>query len=230
MELHDILKRERERRNISQVDIVGRLMTMGVDVSNATISRIEKGWVPSWPIVTGYCSIFGWTLSELERRLNADEGTVDDTQEELDDNGVKKRFITKAVGRNIPVLSWVNAGSWGESPCIDSYDQESLFVPGKLPKNTFALKVSGSSMENCGGKYHFPNGSYILVNPDAIAKDCDFVVAVDDATQDATFKQLLNDCGKTLFKPLNTQYPVMNVTDTTIIKGVVFRVIDDRKV
>lgn len=224
MELHDILKTERKRRNISQSDIVFKLMDMGVDVSSATISRVEKGWIPSWPVVTGYCTIFGWSLAELEKRLDSsysDDNTVIATS---------KRRISKTVGRYVPVCSWVNAGSWGDSPSIDTHNQDQVFVPGKLPKNTFSLRVSGTSMENCGGKYHFPDGSLILVNPDAEVRPNDFVVAMDDSTQQGTFKQLVNDCGEMFLKPLNPQYPVMPVTESTIIKGVVFRQIDDRDV
>ncbi|EKO3414736.1 XRE family transcriptional regulator [Vibrio fluvialis] len=225
MKLHDILKAERERRNISQTDIVFQLMELGVDVSNATISRVEKGSVPSWPIVKGYCDIFGWPLAELDKRLDAELAIHHGTEDEIGD----KRKITRTVGREIPIVSWVQAGNWSESPYIEDHDREKRFIAGKLPKNTFGLIVSGTSMENCGGKHHFPDGSLILVNPDADALVNDFVVAVDEAVQEATFKQYIDDCGKKLLKPLNPQYPVMNVTETTVIKGVVFRVIDDKK-
>lgn len=227
MKLHELLKAEREKRGISQTSIVNHLMERGVDISSATISRIEKGWVPSWPTVTGYCEVFGWSLAELERKLGSDSITSTEGIAEFQKD---KRKIVKTVGRDIPIVSWVNAGSWGESPYIEDHHQERKFIPGKMPKRTFGLIVSGTSMEDCGGKYHFPSGSLILVNPDADWKANDFVVAVDEATQEATFKQVIDDCGTKFLKPLNPQYPVMRVTETTSIKGVVFRVIDDRKI
>ena len=103
-----------------------------------------------------------------------------------------------------------------------------MFVIGKVPKDTFALKVSGDSMTNCEARESFPEGSLILVDPNQIPKSRDFVVAIDDATQDATFKELIEDCGKLYLKPLNPQYPVMNVSESAIIKGVVFRKIEDK--
>lgn len=219
MKLHDILRAERVRRNLSQGDIASRLIDMGVDISTATLSRIEKGWVPSFPVVKGYCDIFGWTLAELERRMKSNdiEGGPTDT-------------FVRAAGRDIAVLSWVSAGGWGDSPHLSDEECETVFVPGKIPKRAFALRVSGTSMENCKGPHHFPNGSLILVNPDIVPNAGDFVVAMDENTQEATFKQLIEDCGVKYLKPLNSQYPVMKVTPTTVIKGVVFRSIDDKKI
>ncbi|ENM3868717.1 XRE family transcriptional regulator [Vibrio cholerae] len=230
MELHEIIKSERERRGISQIELVHQLMERGVDISNATLSRIEKGWIPSFPMVLNCCDIFGWSLAELERRMNDNQivpQVVDSDEVEFKS---ERRTIAKTVGREIPVISWVQAGNWSESPHIEEYNQEKRFVPGKMPKRTYALRVTGTSMEDCGGKFHFPDGSLILVNPDADWKINDFVVAVNEQTQEATFKQLIDDCGTKFLKPLNSQFPVMRVTETTTIKGVVFRVIDDRKI
>ena len=85
-------------------------------------------------------------------------------------------------------------------------------------------------MENKDAKDSFPDGSLILVNPDRIPELGDYVVAIDETTQDATFKQLIEDCGKKKLKPLNPQFPVIDVTETTAIKGVVFRNVIDRKI
>lgn len=230
MELHELLKSERTKRGISQNDIVMGLMDMGVEISSATISRVENGWEPTWSVVNGYCKILGWSLSDLEKKLNTTNNKLDVVSEPAPSYATSKRAISKAVGRNIPICSWVNAGLWGDSPCIADYEQEKRFVPGKLPKNTFGLKVTGTSMENPNGKDNFPDGSIILVNPDAHYEVNDFVVVWDENTQLATFKQLIDNCGEKLLKPLNPQYPVMHVTESSVVKGVVFRVIDDRKV
>ena len=172
---------------------------------------------------------FDWTLSDLDKKLNEEANHIS-VSEPTTEYATPKRVISKAVGRNIPICSWVNAGLWGDSPCISDYEQEKRFVSGKLPKNTFGLKVTGTSMENPNGKNSFPDGSIILINPDAHYEVNDFVVVWDENTQLATFKQLIDNCGEKLLKPLNPQYPVMHVTESSIVKGVVFRVIDDRKV
>ncbi|HCG8352195.1 TPA: XRE family transcriptional regulator [Vibrio parahaemolyticus] len=230
MELHEIIKAERKKR-FSLDEVVATFKEWGIDCSQPTLSRVERGAVPSWPIVDGYCKLFGWSLSELEKRLHREipEANLDSMPAPI-----RKRSVNQNAGRDIAVLSWVQAGNWGESPCIETHNQETKFIPGKSPKNAYLLKVNGTSMENCGGKDHFPNGSFILVNPDVSGTIQDyvgkFVVAVDESTQEATFKQLVEDGGARYLKPLNLQYPVIKVTETTHIKGVVCRVIDDRKV
>ncbi|EMB2742749.1 TPA: S24 family peptidase [Vibrio parahaemolyticus] len=230
MELHEIIKAERKKR-FSLDEVVATFKEWGIDCSQPTLSRVERGAVPSWPIVDGYCKLFGWSLSELEKRLHRE---IPETNLDSMPAPIRKRSVNQNAGRDIAVLSWVQAGNWGESPCIETHNQETKFIPGKSPKNAYLLKVNGTSMENCGGKDHFPNGSFILVNPDVSGTIQDyvgkFVVAVDESTQEATFKQLVEDGGARYLKPLNLQYPVIKVTETTHIKGVVCRVIDDRKV
>ena len=226
MELHKILKSERKKR-FSMSEVAATFKEWGIDCSQATLSRVENGAIPSWPIVDGYCKLFGWSLSDLEKRLGR---TGEVPTIEISSQVTRKRTISPALGREVPIVSWVNAGGWEESPCIDSYNQETRFITGKMPKNTFCLVVSGNSMENNDASYTFPNGSLILVNPDKIPEIGDYVVAVNEATQEATFKQLLEDCGKKKLVPLNTQYQVMDVTENTVIKGVVFRNIVDKKI
>ncbi|MBD1559472.1 XRE family transcriptional regulator, partial [Vibrio sp. S9_S30] len=225
MELHKILRTERKKR-FSMEEVASTFKEWGIDCSSSTLSRVENGAIPSWPIVDGYCKLFGWSLADLEKRLGRSSAVepVDITAP------TRKRHISPTLGREIPIVSWVNAGGWAESPCIDSYNQETKFVTGKMPRNTFCLTVSGNSMENCETKESFPNGSLILVNPDKEPEIGDYVVAVDEATQEATFKQLLEDCGKKKLVPLNPQYQVMDVTETTVIKGVVFRNVIDKRV
>lgn len=217
MKLHELLKAERQRLKISQADAAYTMNGWSIDVSTSTISRVESGWPASWDVVNGYCRIFGWSLSDLEKRLN---GYVD-----KDDKSVPVN-----IGKHIPIVTWVQAGGWSDSPFIPEHDQETTFVTGKLPKGCFALKVSGDSMTNCEGSHTFPDGCLILIDPNRVANTKDFVVAVNEATQEATFKQLIEDCGRMYFKPLNTQYPVMKVTEDTVVKGVVFRIIEDKSI
>jgi len=231
MELHEVLRAERKKR-FSMEDVAATFKEWGIDCSQSTLSRVENGSIPSWPIVDGYCKLFGWSLSDLEKKLGRKPGIVIPNEHIY--VTPKKRTIMPFYGRELPVLSWVEAGNWSESPHLYEFEQEMKFVTGKSPKNAYLLKVNGTSMENCEGTDHFPNGSYIVVNPDLTGVIDDyigkFVIAVDEATQEATFKQLIEDGGAKFLKPLNLQYPVMKVTATTHIKGVVSRVIDDRRV
>ena len=223
MKLHELIKAERVKR-FSLEEVAKTFSAWGIDCSASTLSRVERGAVPSFPIVDGFCKLFGWSLADLEKKLNRNE------IKEADALYIPHKKHTETVGRDVPIVSWVNAGEWKESPCIESYEQETIFITGRMPKNTFCLEVSGCSMENKDAKDSFPDGSLILVNPDRIPELKDYVVAIDETTQDATFKQLIEDCGKKKLKPLNPQFPVMDITETTVIKGVVFRNIIDKKV
>ena len=222
MDLHEIIRSERARR-FSIDEVAATFKVWGIDCSQSTLSRVERGAVPSWPIVDGYCKLFGWSLADLEKRLNSKEPIISESE-------VRTRKFTETPGREIKIVSWISAGCWGDSPHIESHDQEMMFVTGRLPKNAFGLIVSGKSMENTESTHSFPDGSLIIVNPDRQPEINDFVIAVDEATQEATFKQLVEDCGKKKLAPLNPQYQVMDITESTMIKGVVFRSVIDRRV
>ena len=127
---------------------------------------------------------------------------------------------TAPPGRRVPIISWVQAGSWSEV--------QDNFLPGEaddwaiafdtLPgKSAFALVVSGDSMTSpYPGELSFPEGTIIIVDPD---RECDagsFVIAKDVDTQKATFKKLTHDAGRWYLKPLNPAYPIMEIDDPSM--------------
>lgn len=225
MLIHEIIRNERKRLNLSQTELTFALNEIGVEISTSKLSRIELGGEPDWSTVAGCCVVFGLSLDQLEHKLG---GLSLSIKEDPSSYSPTKDRVT-ALGREIPIVSWVAAGGWNESPNIENYEQEKIFVTGNIPPNSYALKVSGTSMENSTSAHTFPDGSIIIVNPEKEPKDKDFVVAFDESTCEATFKQYIDDCGTKFFKPLNPQFPVMKVTESTVIKGVVFRKILDVK-
>jgi SOS-response transcriptional repressor LexA len=120
-------------------------------------------------------------------------------------------------GRRVPVISWVQAGSWS--------DVQDNFHPGEadewamafdsLPgNNAFALRVVGDSMTNpVPGQRSFPEGTIIIVDPARGAGPGDYVIAKDVQTQQATFKQLATDGGRWFLRPLNPIYPTVEIDD-----------------
>lgn len=215
MQLHHLLKTERNRLGITQTDAAHAMSSWKIDVSTSTVSRIESGWPPSWDVVNGYCRLFGWSLSDLEKRLLGD---VPEQEQPL---------LTK-VGSYVAIANWSNPEGWSTQSINTTNNHNKIFITGKVPKNTFALYVSGDSMMNSDARETFPSGCLILVDPGQIPKNRDFVVAIDSKANDATFKELIEDCGKMYLKPLNTQYQVRELTESTTIVGVVFRKIEDK--
>lgn len=132
----------------------------------------------------------------------------------------------KSQGR-VPVISWIQAGEFSE--VLD------IFHPGEAvswadawhtnPSATsYALVVEGDSMTNASGSRSFPEGTTLIVDPEAAAKPGDFVIAKDVVNQRATFKQLMTDGARYYLKPLNPAYPTIEIDDPSL--RVIGRVIE----
>lgn len=109
-----------------------------------------------------------------------------------------------AIGRSIPLISWVQAGAFSEA--IDSYavgDAEAWYpMPRKAGPRTYALRVRGISMEP---RYH--EGDIIFVDPDASPHHGSRVVVRLDSAQEATFKELVIEGDARYLKALNPAWP-----------------------
>lgn len=116
-----------------------------------------------------------------------------------------------ATKKQVPLISWVRAGGWGE---IDDHNPNTTeTVPANYSqpgRYAFALSVDGDSMTTNVG-LSFPHGTIIIVDPDRQPKVGDFVVAKDVATQMATFKRLSYDGGRWYLRPQNKEYPTLEI-------------------
>lgn len=95
-------------------------------------------------------------------------------------------------------------------------DNGESLVPTTVPvkRHTFALRVSGDSMEP-----EFKEGAILIVEPELEAQPGDFVI-VKNADEETTFKQLIKDGADWYLKPLNERYPIKLLGRSKII-GVV---------
>lgn len=117
----------------------------------------------------------------------------------------------------VPLLSAVQAGMYKEH--VDNFhpnDGGMELIPTSVPvkKHTFALRVSGDSMEP-----EFREGMLLVVEPEMEALPGDFVIA-KNGSNETTFKQLVRDGGDWFLKPMNERYPIKPLADSTIV-GVV---------
>jgi SOS-response transcriptional repressor LexA len=131
--------------------------------------------------------------------------------------------------REIPLISWVQAGSWSEL--------QDHFQPGdaerwvatyaKVSRHAFALRIVGDSMTNPAGAPSFPEGTIIIVDPERDAKPGKFVVVRQNVDTECTFKQLVRDAGRHFLKPLNPRYPLLEMLPDAVIAGVLVQAVMD---
>jgi SOS-response transcriptional repressor LexA len=122
--------------------------------------------------------------------------------------------IGPTIGGSVPLISNVQAGSYKEH--VDNLhpgDGGLELIPTTVPVNrhTFALRVSGDSMEP-----EFTDGMILIIEPELEANPGDYVVA-KNGDDETTFKQLTKDGGDWYLKPMNPRYPIKTLGDSRII-------------
>lgn len=136
------------------------------------------------------------------------------TEQEKAPYGTSNILPATPPRRAVPVLSMIRAGDFADINCH--------FAPGegdqwetpdfKLGPRAWAHIVSGESMYD-GTEASFRDGSLIFCDPDVAPYPNAFVIAKDTTNQTATFKQLVTDAGKWYLRPLNRQFPIIEIDD-----------------
>lgn len=124
----------------------------------------------------------------------------------------------------IPVISWVQAGSWCEVSDIYAVGDAEQWLPCPVAHGprTYAVRIRGESMYNPHERWSFRDGDIIFVDPDRDALHRSFVVAKLTDTQEATFKQLIIEGEQKYLKALNPSWPeqIMRVNGNAEFCGV----------
>lgn len=110
------------------------------------------------------------------------------------------------AGRLVPVISWVQAGTWTTMDSAPTGTQFDEWLPPnpKCGKNGYGLVVVGESMLP-----DFRPNDKIYVNPDFQLSDLktgDLVIVVCDNEVEATFKKLIVESNGMVLKPLNPDW------------------------
>jgi SOS-response transcriptional repressor LexA len=123
------------------------------------------------------------------------------------------------VRQSIPLLSWVQAGSWSDTGDIN-YDQT---LSLDFPQPCFALQVKGDSMTSQTGGRSILDGSFVIVRPCSLpVQDLHRkVVVAMDGDGDTTIKELWLDGTKPELRPWNRDYEKIPVTPDVKIVGIV---------
>jgi SOS-response transcriptional repressor LexA len=110
----------------------------------------------------------------------------------------------------VPIINWVQAGSWVDVEDPDVAESDWLPCPSSHGPHSYALRVEGDSMTSSYGK-SYPDGCIIFVDPDqrgGVASG-ERVIAKLNGDNKVTFKVFVQDAGRRFLKPLNPQYPMI---------------------
>ncbi|MDA3556644.1 S24 family peptidase [Acinetobacter sp. AOR15_HL] len=159
-----------------------------------------------------------WLLSGFGLMTNNSDN--DNVSINLDNNVDIKEKIN-VLGQLIPVISWVEAGTWTtiESVPIGTEFHEWLPPNPKCGKNGYGLIVRGESMSP-----KFEPNDRIYVNPDIPVSDLktgDLVIVSCDGEKEATFKKLVIENDGMYLEPLNPKWreKIMNLHEGCKLVG-----------
>ena len=156
----------------------------------------------------------------LERGMGKPEGWMDESHEPDTADAEKNAWDEVQVRSLCPLISWVQAGEWTETSRdhVPGYETELLPCPVRCSRRTFVLRVRGISMEP-----RFRDGDLIFVDPEVTPAHGKYVVVRLDASNEATFKQLVIEGERQYLKALNPDWPdrIIEVNATATVCGVV---------
>lgn len=141
---------------------------------------------------------------ELERKLGLAEGW-------FERKAVENTEPAPAVKRGVPLISWIQAGSWNEASDPFHPGDAEDWIPAMRPHSgsAYALRVKGDSMTAPYGK-SYPAGSIILVEPERRSPaNGERIIAKLDGSSEVTFKVYKEEDGRRWLQPLNpTHEPI----------------------
>ena len=168
-----------------------------VGVSRAAVTQWENGLTkPKGEYIHALAKLYGCTTGYILHGEDSGVGNV----------------IPAPIGlRQIPIISYVQAGCWTESCDCRAMDGsiETITTDLDLGSMAFALEVRGDSMAP-----EILEGDVVVIDPDVDPLPGDYVVA-KNGSHEATLKQYrprgTNDQGQEYFElvPLNPVYPTM---------------------
>ena len=142
----------------------------------------------------------------------------------LDEDTNVQHVAQPVMSFRYPVISWVSAGAWAEAvqPYPDGFSDRYEVSDYDSKGPAFWLEVKGDSMTSPAG-VSVPEGMMILVDTEADVKPGKLVVAKLRASNEATFKKLVEDGGVRYLKPLNPAYRMVECDEDCRIIGVAVR-------
>ncbi|MCX4216425.1 S24 family peptidase [Pseudomonas sp. 22189] len=200
-------------------DIIKQLSSKGVVKTAQAVSKWLNGAaIPEIDSLTALSAWLGVRREWLEHGVMPVFPHEAGNQQVAQDENVIA--LTSSMNK-VPLISWVQAGAWCEiAPTVELLHAEQWVpCPVNISRSGYALRVVGDSMTNTGPGRSYPEGCIIFVDPDLAVNNGDRVIASLPSSNEATFKVLVKDAGKHYLKPINPQYPIIEMTDDMQICG-----------
>lgn len=218
MEMNERIRARRKELKLTQ-SVLAKL----IGVNRVTVTGWESGdYKPG-----------GENLQALAAALECNPQWIVDGKGDPLDNAPPATIPTEHFGiKEIPVLSWVQAGEWTECDSqITIQDvKEWIYTTASVSSEAFALRVRGDSMTNPSGAPSIPEGSLVVVDPDRMmSEDANgkIVVAQVIGSTEATLKKYVVDGPLKYLVPLNPNYRPLEVNGNCKLVGIVRQVIMD---
>lgn len=212
--LRENLEREMDRMDWNAYDLAN-----ASGIPKPTIYRILSGEQddPRSNTVKKLAHALGITEAQLRGLDDYIDGTV--VSETLSLPGPE-------VIERLPVINLRQAGNW--TATIDNHypgdTEEWRPTTVKVSKNAYALRIEGDSMINPNGYPSLPPGAIVIVEPNKQPQNGDIVIARLEDSMEATIKKLVIDGNQKFLKPLNPQYPIIEINGNFTICGVAIKV------
>jgi SOS-response transcriptional repressor LexA len=133
-----------------------------------------------------------------------------------------KKNTTVLPKKPIPILSWEHVADFLDARHIHEDTKE--FVPYFYVDKPrwYALRIKGDAMTaHLGNNINFREGDIIIIDPERVPVHGNFIVALLPRAKEVTFKQYVIDGGIRYLKPLNPQYPLVEIDQSAFVCGVI---------
>ncbi|WP_225776373.1 helix-turn-helix domain-containing protein [Pseudomonas sp. Marseille-Q5115] len=197
MDIGQIIRNARKAKKLSLEELAYRI---GSDSGN--LSRLERGLQGTTP------EKLKLIMAALDIQLTAQQQL--ETVLYSDPNNVSGAHQPVREPRQFPLISWVEAGAFTDTPGNIGEDHRMIESTENAGRGAYWLTVNGHSM-TCTGNPSFPEGCLILVKPDADVINGKYYVVEMLDSGDKTFKQYVEDAGYRYLRPLNDKYRTIEI-------------------
>lgn len=197
MDIGQIIRNARKAKKLSLEELAHRI---GSDSGN--LSRFERGLQGTTP------DKLKLIMAVLELKLTAQQQL--ETVLHSDPNNVASALQPMREPQHFPLISWDEAGESLELAARNGETYRMIQTTEHPGRWAFWLSVIGHSM-TCTGNPSFPEGSHILVQPDAELINGKYYVVEMKDSGEKTFKQYVEDAGDRYLRPLNDKYRTIQI-------------------